>query len=95
MIIKEIRALHDQVKHDYEAGLYQKQTTFYAKNYAKNTSSDYQLGYEQAVRDNHKQQQKHYPRRLILGLNWVLFNQLHELVDFVNGYNDFYRKLDK
>ena len=95
MIIKDIKDLHNQVKHDYEAGLYQERTTFYDRKYTKNKSSDYQLGYEQAAQDNHKQQQKHYPLCLILGLNWVLFNHLHELVDFVKGYDDFYRELEK
>lgn len=95
MIIKEIKDLHNQVKHDYETGLYQEQTTYYDKNSAKNKSSDYQLGYEQVLQDNHKQKQKYYSRRLILLLNWELSDRLHELVDFVNGYNDFYRKLEK
>lgn len=97
--------LHNFVKSNYEQGTYfeaQKEYQHWQKNYDQlktnvhTTTSDYELGYQQAQNDYQKNQTFHYyPTYLINFANRISDNRLSEVSAFLKGYHDFEIKVLK
>ncbi|MBU9789335.1 hypothetical protein KTE19_07060 [Lentilactobacillus sp. IMAU92037] len=97
--LKKLSELHDYVKKNYEQGNYDSAKTDYQQwadssthrdhSSATATQSDYQMGFEQAVRD-HEQNRgfRHYPESLVKFGNTVTDNQMVELSEFIKGYHE-------
>lgn len=98
-MIKKLESLHDYVKKNYEAGKYDASANEYkqwTEDYqaAATTSghadddSDYDMGYQQSMTDHdHGFSFRNYPEAAIDFGNLVSGNRMHEVADFIKGYN--------
>lgn len=96
--------IHDYVKSNYENGNYDSFKNQYSnQNYYKNKKyyskvcddnlSDFKEGFNQAKSDYQiKHKFKHYPNFLLKLVNFIFFNKMKEIVDFIDGYTYFKQK---
>ena len=100
-MFKKIIRLHSYIQQNYENGNFRaKQNysdSYTYQNTSKNSISDFNLGKRAALKDfteNHKF--KLYPVKIISMVNSLFRSKLHEIADFVTGYDQSKREiLDK
>jgi hypothetical protein len=91
---QKLTQLHDYVKKNYEQGNYDGAKESWSTESVRagqattEPMSDYQMGFDQAVKD-HEQHRAfhHYPSELVKLGNAVSDHKLAELSEFINGYN--------
>lgn len=88
---------YENGKYDSFKGQYSDRNYYKNKQYYKNESSDnlndFQKGYNQAKNDYNKNNKfKHYPKIFLKSINFIVFNKMKEIIDFIDGYTYFKQK---
>ncbi|BAQ56506.1 hypothetical protein LBAT_0117 [Lactobacillus acetotolerans] len=99
----DLKDLHDYVKNNYEKGKYsdaeekyknagkyysKKKYYFNKSNTNNHKTSDYKLGYDQAINDyKHNKSFHTYPKNAVNLGNSISKGKMNEVSDFIDGYN--------
>lgn len=84
--------IHDSLKKRYSDRNYYKDKQYFENEFSDNLN-DFQKGYMQAKNDYQLNNNfRHYPRIFLKFVNFIIFNKMKEIVDFIDGYTYFKQK---